>query len=312
MVSTVNELGVSPNATRLSQFNQSQLEYLQNNLATRVEKMGRGGSLSEQENPLKVLRSEILQSSFVDSSRTVKEDLAVKIQNKGDFVDRFSAQLTEFKNLVADVRTHGQLPNSNFTTTVQNMLNSLENDLNKTASLGGTGEIYNNKVVDFTLLAPVVAATADVSYALGGDVGSVLCIDTFGSTTDISNLTAKDPMIEEVIRAMRLALAGDPTDPTDQNFIDAMDLANRATKKSTKVKESIVQQAKTIADSLEEMQNAKETEKERYEEAFIVSLPNSHAELESLKVQLDLMTNFRIQAHIQLEKMQQSAQRILG
>lgn len=312
MGSTVNELGVSPNATRLSQFNQAKLESLQNHLATRVEQMGRGGSLSEQENPLKVLRSEILQSSFVDSSRTVKEDLAVKIQNKGDFVDRFSLQLTDFKSLIADVRTHGQLPNSNFTTTVQNMLNSLENDLNKTASLGGTGEIYNNKVVDFTLLAPVVAATADVSYALGGDVGSVLCIDTFGSRTDISNLTAKDPMIEEVIRAMRLAIAGDPTDPTDQNFTDAMDLANSATIKSTKVKESIAQQAKTINDSLEEMKNAKETEKERYEEAFIVSLPNSHAELESLKAQLYLMTNFRIQEHIQLEKMQQSAQRILG
>lgn len=313
MTNTISDLGVSPSATRLSQFNQSQLATRKDSISDKVEKMGRGGSLSEQENPLQVLRSEIIQTAFVESARTVKEDLAVKIKNKSDFVDRLTTQLTDFKNLVADARTHQQLPNANFTETVQGMLKTLENDLNKTASLAGTGEVYNNKVADFSLFSsPASLATADTMYALGGEKGSNLCIDIFCSTTDISALTAKDPMIEETIRAMRLAIAGDPTDPTDQNFTDALDLANSASTKSIQVKESIAQQTKLIENSLKEMEKAKETEQERYEQTFLIALPSSQAELQTLEAQLDLMTNLRVQEHLQLQELNRATQRILG
>jgi len=239
--------------------------------------------------------------------------LAVKIKNKNNFVDRFATQLTEFKSLLANVKTHGALPNANFTATVQGMLNTLENDLNKTASLAGTGEVYNNQVVDFSLLtAPATFATADTTYALGGEKGSYLCIDTFCSTTDISALTAKDPMIEETVRAMRLAIAGNPANPTDLNFIDALNLANSAETKSIQVKESIAQQTKIIEDSLTEMEKARATEQERYEQTFLVALPNSQAELQTLEAQLDLITNLRVQQNLQLQELNRATQRILG
>jgi hypothetical protein len=312
-MSNISDLGVSPNATRLSQFNQSQLSAIKNRVSDKVEKMGKGGSLSEQENPLQLLRSEIIQSAFIDSVRTVKEDLSLKVKNKSDFVDRFSEQLTEFKNLVADARTHKQLSNTHFTARVQGMLDALENDLNNTVSLAGTGEIYNNKVVDFSLLsAPASVLTPDTIYAFGGEKGSFLCIDTSCSTIDVSALTAKDPMIEETVRAMRLAIAGNPADPTDSHFTDALMLVNSATEKSLKVKESIAQQLKTIESSLNEMEKAKETEQGQYEQTFLIALPNSQAELQTLDAQLDLITNLRIQEHLQLKDMHQVTQRILG
>ncbi|PIZ33163.1 MAG: hypothetical protein COY39_03345 [Alphaproteobacteria bacterium CG_4_10_14_0_8_um_filter_37_21] len=313
MTNTISDLGVSPSATRLSQFTQSQLAARKDSISDEVEKMGRGGMLSKRENPLQILRSEIIQTALLDSSRTVKEDLAVKIKDKSDFVNRFTAQLSEFKSLIADARTHQQLPNGNFTVTIQSMLKTLENDLNKTASLAGTGELYNNKVADFSLFStPASPATVDTSYALGGETGSYLCIDVFCSTTDISALTAKDPMIEETVRAMRLAIAGNPSDPADQNFSDALDLINSAEIKSIKVKESIAQQTKLIENSLKEMEKAKETEQERYEQTFLIALPNSQAELQTLEAQLDLITNFRVQEHLQLQELNRATQRILG
>ncbi|HCU06184.1 MAG TPA: hypothetical protein DIC42_01180 [Holosporales bacterium] len=312
-MANIGDLGVSPNATRLSQFNQSQLSAIKDHVSNKVQKMGKGGSLSEQENPLQLLRSEIMQSAFIDSARTVKEDLAIKVKNKSDFVDRFSEQLTEFKNLVADARTHKQLSNTNFTAKVQGMLDALENDLNKTVSLAGTGEIYNNKVVDFSLLiTPASVLTADTAYAFGGENGSFLCIDTSCSAIDVSALTAKDPMIEETVRAMRLAIAGNPTDPTDSHFTDALTLVNSATEKSLKVKESISQQIKIIESSLKEMEQAKEIEQEQYEQTFLIALPSSQAELQALDAQLDLITNLRVQEHLQLKEMHQVTQRILG
>jgi len=111
---------------------------------------------------------------------------------------------------------------------------------------------------------------------------------------------------------MRLAIAGNPANPTDLNFIDALNLANSAETKSIQVKESIAQQTKIIEDSLTEMEKARATEQERYEQTFLVALPNSQAELQTLEAQLDLITNLRVQQNLQLQELNRATQRILG
>ncbi|MDP2193411.1 MAG: hypothetical protein Q8K36_02665, partial [Alphaproteobacteria bacterium] len=284
-----------------------------NAISEKVQKLGKGGAYYEQDNPLSLLRLEMMKLSIAESIPQVRTVAAEKITSKDEFIKRLSSSIEEFSDLIADVRTDEQLPNSNFHLMVQNMMSNLEKDLNSMPELSGTGELYNAKVVDFSLLIAAPNATlTDHSYALGGDQGEEITIDHQGTTMDIAAITAKDPAIEKFIRAMRFALQGDPDDPSDSNFTDALNLIDEASIHVTKTKEYIALQSQTLKKAIMEMERDLSELEEKYEGLHSISLPRSYAELEALKAQLDLITQLRINEGMRLSTLHKETQRIFG
>lgn len=313
MSSSIRDLGVSPSLLSVQQFNQAKLERDKNTISENVQKLGKGGLYYEQDNPLALLNLEIMELAYTEAISDVRNVAAQKITTKDEFINRLSENITEFKHMITEARTDGELPNTNFHLTVQNMLSNLEKDLNDMPEFAGTGELYNIKVVDFSLFTNMPdAALEDYSYALGGGKGEDITIDQQGTTMDIAAVTAKDPAIEKFIRAMRFALQGDPEDKTDSNFLDALNLIDEASIHLTKTKEYIALQSRTLEKSVMEMERGLSELKERYEESFTISLPRSYAELESLTAQLELITQLRINEGMRLTKLHQETQRIFN
>jgi hypothetical protein len=230
-----------------------------------ISQNGRGGAFSTSKNISGILSSETKMTKYTNIIAT-SQKLSDKTSDKLDVIEAVHGLMTDFKDEVMRMRSSTQMNNNMFVTKMDRFLHEVESLLNNAPALAGQSEFYNSKVADFSLLTAAPSATTpDYSYCLGGKTGTELHIDDSTAFWDLSNLTSKDPMFEEFIRAIRLAKSGNPSDKTDIAFKHALDLVDSALESSNTALQSTAFLKKTIDDRILKMTDKNAQTQQFYE-----------------------------------------------
>lgn len=232
---------------------------------TLISQNGKGGLFSTAQKIPELLDNETKITQY-QSFISVANDLSEKTEKKLECIQSIHHLMSDFKDELMFMRSDTQRPKNTFSDRMNNILEQVSSIMNAQHSLSGTSEIYGEKVVDFSLLTNAPSSnTPDYSYALGGDTQTNLHIDLSQAFWDLSSLTAKDPMFEEFIRAVRIAQTGDVNDKADPAFENALTLINSALVHANDKLQDTAFLKKTIDEHVKIMENQKHRLEERNE-----------------------------------------------
>jgi hypothetical protein len=252
-----------------------------------INDSGKGASLSSLSDPSKAIKSKLAVKKteyYLEATKSIAE----KNNQISKIVSKTSDYMTAFRQELLSVRSSKNIANTQFSTNLSKILSEIEGIL-KDPIMGGASELYSNQSVDFSLLTSVsTAGTPDYSYCLGAETGTNVDIDLTGTTYDISGMTAKNPMFEEFIRSVRLAQQGNPSDPSDVYFQQAMDLLDSAQTKATQNLQSLTFVQQMLTDKISVMTDSQQRNQELYEELAIRDV--SELVMERAMVNNDLST----------------------